>query len=134
MRPTTEDYFLQNMKIAEMKVYIRFPKIDYDYYKQTRTPTLISANFSDNQNQREYRFTVGEEAQIQIPNLSYKINYNLKDIDVIITSGFRVRRDSLVSQGKLNLPYTDTEAYKNIIKSNILYWKNGKWVKRNELD
>lgn len=134
MRPTTEDYFLQNMKTAEMKVYIRFPKIDYDYYKQIRTPTLIAANFSDNQSQREYRFSVGENAQVQIPNLSYKINYNLKDIDVIITSGFRVRRDSLVSQGKLNLPYTDTEAYKKIIMDNIRYWKEGKWVKRNELD
>lgn len=134
MRPTTEDYFLRNMSVAEMKVYIRFPKIDYDYYKQIRTPTIISANFSDSQSQQEYRFSVGENAKIEIPNLSYKINYNLKDIDVIVTSGFRVRRDSLVAKGILNPPFTDTEEYKNIIKSNILYWKNGKWVKRNELD
>ncbi len=130
MRPTREDYLLRNMSIAEMKVYIRFPKIDYDYFKQIRTPTLISANFSDNQSQREYRFSVGENTQVQVPNLSYKINYNFKDIDVIITSGFRVRRDSLVSQGKLNLPFTDTDAYKKIIMDNILYWKDGKWVDR----
>lgn len=134
MRPTREDYFLRNMNAAEMKVYIRFPKIDYDYYKQIRTPTLISNNFSDNQRQREYRFSIGENTQVQTPNLSYKIDYNFKDIDVIITSGFRVRRDSLVAQGKLDLPFTDTDAYKKIIIDNILYWNNGEWVKRNELD
>ena len=53
---------------------------------------------------------------------------------LIIFDEFRTIRDSLVSQGKLKLPYTDTPEYKNIIKSKILYLKNGKWVNREELD
>ena len=63
-----------------------------------------------------------------------KIDYNLKDLDIVISNQFRVLRDSLVAQGKLNKPYTDTEDYKNIIKSNLLYWKDGNWVKREEME
>lgn len=53
--------------------------------------------------------------------------------DVIIISSFRVFRDSLVHRGKLNPPYTDTKEYKEIIKNSVLYWKNSKWVRREEL-
>jgi hypothetical protein len=67
-------------------------------------------------------------------NLWMKLDYNLKDFDIIVDNQFRVIRDTLVAQGKLKPPYTDTEEYKNLIKSNILYWKSGEWVKRNELD
>jgi hypothetical protein len=63
-----------------------------------------------------------------------KLDYNLKDFDIIVDNQFRVIRDTLVAQGKLKPPYTDTEDYKNIIKNNILYWQDGKWVKREELD
>ena len=71
---------------------------------------------------------------MEVVEVGYEINYNLKDIDVVIGSSFRVQRDTLVAHGKLKQPYTDTEAYKEIIRNNILYWKSGKWVKRNELD
>ncbi len=66
--------------------------------------------------------------------LGYEIDYNLKDIDVNFSSSFRVQRDTLVSHGLLKPPYTDTREYREIIKNNILYWKNGKWLKKTELD
>ena len=45
-----------------------------------------------------------------------------------------MQRDTLVANGILDQPDTDTEAYKNIIKNNILYWQDGKWVKKEDLD
>lgn len=133
MRPTKEEYLLEDISRADLKVYIRFPKIDYDKYKKIRTPSLLISNFSDNQHKGIYRFAVGEIAETQISNLSYGINYNFKDIDVIISSGFRVMRDSLVAHGILSQPYTDTREYKEIIKNNILYWQDNKWVHREDL-
>ncbi len=62
-----------------------------------------------------------------------KLDYNLKDIDIIIDSEFRILRDSLVAKGVLKSPYTDTEEYKAILKQNTLYWKNGNWVNGEEL-
>lgn len=72
--------------------------------------------------------------QDQISEIGYEINYNLKDIEVVISSTFRVQRDTLVAHGILKKPYTDTEDYKEIIKNNILYWRDGKWVNRNGID
>lgn len=60
------------------------------------------------------------------------IDISLTVSDVVVISSFRVFRDSLVAQGKLNPPFTDTKEYKEIIKNSVLYWKNGKWVKREE--
>lgn len=133
MRPTTDDYLLRNIKISKMNVYIRFPKIDYDYFQKLRTPTLMTPGFSDNEGQGQYKFSVGEISKLQTPLLSYGINYNFKDIDVAITSGFRVKRDSLVARGLLKPPYTDTKEYREILKNNILYWQAGKWVHREDL-
>ncbi|MDT3697620.1 MAG: hypothetical protein ROY99_14645 [Ignavibacterium sp.] len=45
-----------------------------------------------------------------------------------------MQRDTLVAHGVLKPPYTDTEEYKEIVKNNILYWQNGNWVKREELE
>jgi len=63
----------------------------------------------------------------------YQVDYNLKNINVVIDNRFRVMRDSLVAHGKLSLPYTDTKEYTDIIKSKILYWNDGKWVKKEKL-
>ncbi|MCZ7615549.1 MAG: hypothetical protein M5T52_18885 [Ignavibacteriaceae bacterium] len=66
--------------------------------------------------------------------IGYDVSYNLKDINIVVGSDFRVVRDTLVAHGLLNPPYTDTEEYKELLKSKILYWKNGKWVKKEELE
>lgn len=58
--------------------------------------------------------------------------------------GFEVARESLVGHGELKPLYTDTLEYINLQKGKILYWlvpekqssdgKDGKWVKREELE
>ncbi|MGQ9644860.1 MAG: hypothetical protein ACUVT3_13465, partial [Ignavibacterium sp.] len=130
VRPTTEDYLIRNFPIAEMKSYIRFPKTDFDNYFKLRTPGYIIGSFSDDAENNKFIFSSAFPRNFEEAALGYEINYNLKDINVVIDSDFRVQRDTLVAHGKLNLPYTDTEDYKEIIKSNILYWKNGKWLNR----
>jgi len=45
-----------------------------------------------------------------------------------------VQRDTLVARGILKPPYTDTKEYCSLIKSKLLFYKNGKWVKREELE
>ena len=117
-----------------MKSYIRFPKTDFDNYFKVRTPLYSMGSFSVIDMYKKFIFSSALPKQTEIPEIEYEINYNLKDIEVVIGSTFRVQRDTLVAHGKLNLPYTDTEAYKEIIKSNILYWKDGKWVKREEME
>ncbi|MDP3830275.1 MAG: hypothetical protein Q8Q47_03330, partial [Ignavibacteriaceae bacterium] len=91
-------------------------------------------NFSKDDNNLKFKFSSSIPNSSDQSAVGYEINYDLKNINIVIGSTFRVQRDTLVAHGNLNQPYTDTEGYKNIIKSKILYWKNGNWVKRNELD
>lgn len=90
--------------------------------------------FSDNNNQKRYQFATTSSDPTKSAHLWIQLHYNFKDFDVIVDNQYRVIRDSLVVQGKLNLPYTDTHEYKEIFKSKILYYKDGKWVKREELE
>ncbi len=134
VRPTKEEYSIINHPISLMKSYIRFPKTDYDIYCRVRTPTLIDAQLTDDFKNRSYNFGVSNPTTGYEPELQYRINYNFKDIDIVIQSSYRVQRDTLVAHGILKPPYTDTEEYKNLIKSKILFWENGEWVKRKDLD
>jgi len=134
VRLTTEQYLIRNYTVSEMKSYIRFPKTDFDNYSKIRTPGYVISSFTLDDNNSKFRFSTTIPHTSDEVAVGYEINYDLKNINVVINSGFRIQRDTLVAHGKLNQPYTDTEEYKNIIKSKILYWKNGNWVKRNELD
>lgn len=134
VRPTTEQYLIRNYPVSKMKSYIRFPKTDFDNYFEVRTPGYVLNSFADDENNKKFIFSTAFPKTVDDAKVGYEVNYNLKDIDVVILSTFRVRRDTLVTHGKLEPPYTDTEEYKNIIKSKILYWRDGNWVKREELD
>jgi hypothetical protein len=134
VRPTTESYQIRNYPIADMKAYIRFPKTDFDNYNKVRTPGYNIGSFHDNQSYKKFIFGTSLLFNPYAEQLGYEIRYNLKDINIVISSDFRVQRDTLVAQGKLNPPYTDTREYVELQKSKILYWQDGRWVKRKELE
>lgn len=133
MRPETDEYMLKGFPTAEMIVYIRFPKTDYDNYFKVRTPVYFSGGFSFEDVSLKFKFGPALPEEPMYPELGYEINYNFKDIEVVVSSPFRVQRDSLVVHGLLKTPYTDTKDYKNLIRNGILYWKDGKWVKRDDI-
>ena len=136
IRPTTKDYKILGYPESEMKAYIRFPKTDFDNYHQMRQPGYDVGSYSriEDLEKAMFRSDVYKTPDVFEGGIGYEINFNFKDIGVVIDNEFRVMRDSLVKKGLLSEPYTDTEEYKNIIKSNILYWKEGKWVKREEIE
>ncbi|HMN49890.1 MAG TPA: hypothetical protein PKD67_12170 [Ignavibacteriaceae bacterium] len=134
VRPSTEDYLIRNYPISKMKAYIRFPKTDYDNYYNQRTPKLDYEIPLFTNNQNAYRFNFNNFHDDRSSSIQFHISSDFKEVTPFIESRFRVLRDTLVAHNILNLPYTDTEEYKNIIKNSILYWESGKWVKREDLD
>ncbi len=44
-----------------------------------------------------------------------------------------MKRDLLVNENKLKPPYTNTNAYTNILKDDISYWNGTEFVKNYEL-
>lgn len=133
-RLSAKDYIIKDFPIANVKNYIRLPKTDFENYIGIRMSAVRAGTFHDKQKERRYCFTVGGFYNENPYGYWAKLDYNLKDFDFVIDNEFRVYRDSLIAKGRLNLPYTDTEEYKQILKSKILYLKDGSWVKREELD
>lgn len=133
VRPTTDNYLIRGFPVCNPITYIRLSKTDYDIYKNYRTPGIYPASFVDKSPRKFYQFYTMDPLNENSSCLWYQIDYNLKDVNVIVDNRFRVMRDTLVAHGKLPLPYTDTPEYVELQKSKILYWKDGKWVKREEL-
>jgi len=134
VRPTTEEYLIRGYPIAEMLSYMRFPKTDYDIYRKMRMPAIHYNTFLDNPAQKYFQFIVSTDYSQEVSALWYQVDYNLKDVNVIVDNNFRVIRDSLVAKGILHLPYSDTPEYVEKIKSKILYYKDGEWVTKNGLE
>lgn len=134
VRQSTKEYTIKNFPISDFISYIRIPKTDYTKLIQLRVPGLEKGSLVDEIFEKVYRFIIQPDFDYNKCSIWIKVDYNLRDIDFIVDNQFRIIRDSLVAQGKLRPPFTDTVEYKNIIKNNILYWKDGQWVKRNELD
>ena len=134
VRPSTKEYTIKGFPPAKLKTYIRLAKTDYDNYLGIRMSGIEAGRFYDDISESKYVFQTTSSNPEKPARLWIKLDYNLKDFDVIVDNQYQVIRDSLVAHGKLNLPYTDTKEYVDIYKSKILYWKNGKWVKREELE
>lgn len=137
-RKTTSEYSLRFEEEAELLFYIRLPKTDLDELKiEERFASKKMGGFwYDYTKQKIVHRSVFsmETPKLTATAIEYQLHNNLKDFDLIIFDEFRTVRDSLVAHGKLNLPFTDTPEYKEIIKSKILFYKDGKWVKREELE
>ena len=139
-RLTTSEYRIKNKKLIEPIFYIRIPKNDYEIFMNLRTPGLFQHTFYARENDKKLisTFSTSKYSQPSPENIivSYGIEVDSNFIldEVVINNNFRVLRDTLVAHGKLNPPYTDTKEYREIIKNSALYWKNGKWVKKEELD
>lgn len=135
VRLTTDEYLIKNYPIADLITYLRIPKTDFDIYYENRTPALAGSSLRYNARTNHYGLgSSADDIDTRHANIEYLLDDSFTVDDVVITSNFRVRRDTLVAHGKLKPPFTDTEDYKEVIKSNILYYKNGKWVKREEME
>ncbi|MBK8946423.1 MAG: hypothetical protein IPM32_14300 [Ignavibacteriae bacterium] len=133
VRLTSAEYLISNFPVRKMKAYIRIQKTDYDKYIGVRTPTFNIGSFYEKEESQKFCLATSIGLNQEEPAIGYEINPNLKDIDIVITSTYRVKRDSLVVHGKLKLPFTDTEEYCNILKSQIKYWNGKEFVSREQL-
>lgn len=137
-RPTTQNYRIKNFDETDLLFYIRIPETDYDSLNEDGKMGMLPGTLVYDKMSHNIRFTtiskVDRATDQTVPSFHFSLNIERMDFNIFLVDKFTSKRDGLVAIGKLNSPYTDTKEYKEIIKNNILYWKDGKWVKRNELD
>lgn len=105
--PTSENYTFKNLQLSNFLAYILFPKLDYTKHINIRMESIYGDDILDLINKNIIAIPVILDDKNV--GLSYHINYNMIDFDIVIGSTFRVKRDSLVVHGKLKPPLTDTD-------------------------
>ena len=129
--PTTPNYLIKNFPVAKTLAYILLPNSDYNKYLQRRHASLWDQGLRIGENDD---FIVQLFQNYDREYIVFEIKYNMKNVDVVIDDQFRVARDSLVVHGILKYPLTDTPEYKNLLKSQILYWDGKKFARREDLN
>ncbi len=123
------DYYGKN--IAAFKHYILIPDEDY---RQIITPTNLLrsgiGDFISNGNDSTFLCDIflGEN---KFAGIVYRISKDFKNISIIINDDYARLRDPYVISGKLKPPLSDTQAYRNLLISQILYWDGNRFVKKN---
>ena len=116
VRPSTTEYNINNYPTSKFITYIRIPKTDFDNYLKNRFVSMTQGTLKYINNNSGSHFFINSGSSDRTSGIWYGLNKNLKDFNLIIDNQYRVLRDSLVAQGKLHLPFSDTEDYKNILK------------------
>lgn len=128
IRPSTAEYTIKDFPVGNFISLIRIPKTDYDYAIGNRFYAMNLSSLDYISNTKEVYFFLDSDHSERIAGVWYKLNHNLIDFSIIVDNQFRVARDTLVTRGILNKPYSDTDDYKEIIKKNILYWNGNSWI------
>jgi hypothetical protein len=136
-RPTTDNYRIKNLEEADLLFYIRLPNTDLDKRNGARTIGLENGSLRFSKENKNINFVttclIEPINKKSVNSIYYYLSDNLLDVEIYLYDEFTVLRDSLVTEAKLQPPYTDTKEYKQILKDQILYYKNGEWVKRKDL-
>ncbi len=131
--PSTHYYTFLGMKPANLAFYILIPKTDYlKHFNVLRTNAIYYGSIKNSEREGKIVFDDIEKDSREA-SLIYKLDYNLKDISIVVDSRFRIERDSLVAHGILNPPYTDTPQYCKLLEDHVLYWNGKKFVKKEKL-
>jgi len=136
-RLSTNQYLIKNKQIINPIFYIRIPKCDYESMMGFRFPYVREYDIRYREVDKKiilglFSFSSKSVISDRIMTYTLEIDTAFKVSEIIIDDDFRVLRDSLVVQKKLRLPYTDTKEYKELLKRNIIYWVNGRWIRNFE--
>ncbi len=131
--PSTHYYTFLNMKPAYLDFYLLLPETDYlKHFTVFRGGCIEQGSLYDSERENKIEFTTCEK-DIDEASLNYRLDYNFKDISIIVDSNFRLERDTAVAHGLLKLPLTDTPQYCKILEDQVLYWNGKRFVKKDKL-
>ena len=126
--PSTDNYQLYNIKQAEVKNMFIFLKSDYASYYHLPNAGLNKRSLDIGSNFRSVRFFEKQLAIEKPDGIIYTWDSKSNNFLIAIESYFRVNRDSLVAQGKLQKPYTDTWEYRQLLHDQILRWDGKEFI------
>jgi hypothetical protein len=132
--PSISNYFFADLPIVQPTSLVSFLPCDLTKYHNIRMNSAVGSTLMFDAGSEEFRFLIHEGIDTDCRSVHYRFDRNLKFLSVSPGNGFEAERDLLVNHGKLKPPRTNTPEYTKMLEGNIRYWKDGKWVKREELE
>lgn len=134
MMPSTKARFFFGKKLATLNSYLLFPKSDFTkYYNDVRVQGILEVNYNLKDYLIEISISQIEEHKSNV-GLSFQVGLNYLCTDAIVNNQFRIKRDSLVAQGILSPPFTDTKEYRKLMRDSVLYWNGNTFVHWREME
>jgi hypothetical protein len=126
--PSDNYHSFYGRKDADLIKYIRLPNFDYQKIIAPVQSTFWDrSDFQYNKDQGLLYCYIYMNAQRK-GTVIYAFSKDLRLINMVVDDNFVRIRDLYVKEGKLKPPYSNTQAYKDLLRSQILYWTDGKWV------
>jgi len=122
--PSIDEYKLYNIGQADLMSLFLLPKTDCVAYYNQGMAGFEAGGMSFSQN-TVVRIKTIESIIDYGGGVIYDWNSKTNEFSIAISGHFALFRDSLVAQGKLKKPFTDTWEYRKLIHDQILQW-NGK--------
>ncbi len=130
--PSDKHHDYYGNKIADLKYYALLPDVDYHQKIIPKNPTFSGQGdfmyFEKDQSFYDHIY--------MYPNLDgiiFIFSKDFQNISMIINDDFAKERDPYVRSGKLKPPYSDTQEYRDLLISKILWWNGKKFVKKGKL-
>lgn len=127
--PTTSNYRFVNMPVADFDHYLILPKSDLNRYYKERYTFLEGPPFFTYDSLLYVGLMEAELNTMFNPGITYEFTKNFDLKAIVIGDKFRVLRDSLVAEGKIKGPYTETPEYHKYLRDQIKYWDGKKFVR-----
>lgn len=134
MMPCKIERSAEGISSANLYCYILVPNTDYSELWGDFSTNPGNGTILKDENEKVIMWETREGRDSIPAGIGYKLSYNFKDIIIVVSSVFASKRDNCVKNGILAFPLSDTQEYRNLLLSKILNWKNGKWVRREELE
>ncbi|MCL5031125.1 MAG: hypothetical protein M1480_19135 [Bacteroidetes bacterium] len=126
------DYY--GNKIASLKYYILLPNEDYQKIIlpiETLFSSIGDFLYSARDNSFDCNVYINYK---KIGGVVYCVSKDFNRITIIINDDYVRLRDPYVKSGKLKPPLSDTQEYRNLLISQVLYWNGKKFVKKDKLN
>ena len=128
--PSTERYVFKGNPMATLNNYILLPHSDYGKLMFRNNVVPYNTLYFDSKSKE---FQVSTYDGLENPILfHYRFDKDFNFLWVDCADNAQQMRDSLVSQGKLNPPFTNTNEYFKILRDQIRYWDGGIFLSIDE--
>jgi hypothetical protein len=131
--PTLENFRFLDKNPASIKNYILLPVTDVTFFCNKQVNNFMPGSIIADPKERQISVNLVEGREEDNQIIGYYFDYDLKPLYAVFGNPFVYIRNTLIREGKLSPPLTNSEEYHRFLMDQIEFWDGKKFVNRNGL-